>query len=199
MKKILFTIPLLTMLTMACFMSQKRSDMAEETTVMAMPDPVEHGRYLTTIMGCHDCHTPKIFGEHGEPLLDSTSFFSGHPSQMPYPDWNPADMQQRNAMALVGGMMTAWAGPWGVSFTQNLTPDDSTGLGEWTEETFIQALRTGRHQGQPNGRMILPPMPWAFFRYVSDDDLKAIWAYLQSLPAISNSVPLPIPPPDMPH
>ena len=184
---------------MACFMSQKHADMAEETTMIAMPDPVERGRYLTTIMGCHDCHTPKIFGEHGEPLLDSTSFFSGHPSQMPYPDWNPSDMEQRNALILVGGMMTAWAGPWGVSFTQNLTPDDSTGLGEWTEETFIQALRTGRHQGQPNGRMILPPMPWAFFRYVSDDDLKAIWAYLQSLPAISNSVPLPIPPPDMPH
>ena len=198
MQRILFTIPLLITLIMACSGSQKHTDMAEETTMVGIKDPIEQGRYLTTIMGCHDCHTPKIFGEHGEPILDSTSFFSGHPAEMPYPDWAPVDMKERNAMALVGGMMTAWAGPWGVSFTQNLTPDDSTGLGEWTEEAFIQALRTGRHQGQPNGRMILPPMPWAFFRYVSDNDLKAIWAYLQSIPAVSNSVPLPIPPAGMP-
>ena len=184
---------------MACFMSQKQTDMAEETTMVEMKDSVEHGRYLTTIMGCHDCHTPKSFGEHGELILDSTSFFSGHPSQMPYPDWTPADMQQRNGITLGGGMFTAWAGPWGVSFTANLTPDDSTGLGEWTEEAFIQAIRTGKHQGQPNGRMILPPMPWEMFRHASDNDLKAIWAYLRTIPAIDNSVPLPIPPPDMPH
>ncbi len=52
MKKILFTIPLLIMLTMSCFMSQKHTDMAEETTMVEMKDPVEHGRYLTTIMAC---------------------------------------------------------------------------------------------------------------------------------------------------
>lgn len=184
---------------MACFMSQKHTDMAEETTSMAMPDPVEHGRYLTTIMACHDCHTPKIFGEHGQITLDSTRFLSGHPSAMPYPDWTPADIQQRHGIALVGAMLTAWAGPWGVSFPANLTPDDSTGLGEWTEEAFIQAIRTGKHQGQPNGRMILPPMPWELYRWATDDDLKAIWAYLQTIPAIENMVPLPIPPPDMPH
>ncbi len=56
-------------------------------------------------------------------------------------------------------MMTAWAGSWGVGFIANLTPDTSTGIGEWTEETFIRTLRTGKHHGQPNGRMILPPMP----------------------------------------
>ena len=53
---------------------------------------------------------------------------------------------------------TAFAGPWGVSFTANLTPDDETGLGKWTAETFIAALRTGRHEGK--GRPILPPMPY---------------------------------------
>ncbi len=130
--------------------------------------------------------------------LDSTRFFSGHPSQMPYPEWVPTDMEQRNAVVLVGGMLTAWAGPWGVSFPANLTPDDSTGLGEWTEEAFIQALRSGKHQGQPNGRMILPPMPWELYRWATDDDLKAIWAYLQTIPAIENMVPLPVPPPEMP-
>ena len=52
---------------------------------------------------------------------------------------------------------TAFAGPWGVSFTANLTPDKETGLGKWTEEMFIATMRTGRHQGK--GRPMLPPMP----------------------------------------
>ncbi|MCH8928903.1 MAG: diheme cytochrome c-553 [Candidatus Marinimicrobia bacterium] len=198
MKKILFIIPFFIMLIMACSASQKHTEMADDSAMMEMPDPVERGRYLTTIMRCHNCHTPKVFGEHGVPMLDSTSFLSGHPAGMPYPEWTPADMEQRHAIVLGGAMLTAWAGPWGVSFTSNLTPDDSTGLGEWTEEAFIQALRTGKHQGQPNGRMILSPMPWEIIRLATDDDLKAIWAYLQSLPAVSNGVPLPIPPPDMP-
>ena len=108
-------------------------------------------------------------------------------------------MQNRNAIALVNPMLTAWAGPWGVSFTQNLTPDDSTGLGEWTEEAFMQAIRTGKHQGQPNGRMILPPMPWEIIRWATDEDLKAIWAYLRTIPAIENAVPTPIPPAGAPQ
>lgn len=199
MQRILFTIPFLIILVMACSAYQKQPGMADGSSMMEMKDPVEHGRYLTTIMGCHDCHTPKIFGEHGEVTLDSTRFLSGHPAGMPYPDWTPADIEQRNGIALVGAMLSAWAGPWGVSFTQNLTPDDSTGLGEWTEEAFIQAIRTGKHQGQPNGRMILPPMPWEMYRWATDDDLKAIWAYLQTIPAIDNMVPLPIPPPGMPR
>ena len=53
---------------------------------------------------------------------------------------------------------TAWAGPWGVSFTANLTPDKETGLGDWTEEQFIATMRTGKHQGK--GRPVLPPMPY---------------------------------------
>ena len=198
MKNIMLTVILGVVLIMACS-PQKQMMVTEESAKMEMPDPVERGRYLTTIMGCHDCHTPKIFGEHGHPTLDSTLFFSGHLSEMPYPDWSPADMQNRNAIALVNPMLTAWAGPWGVSFTQNLTPDDSTGLGEWTEETFIQAIRTGKHQGQPNGRMILPPMPWEMYRWATDEDLKAIWAYLRTVPAIDNAVPTPIPPAGAPQ
>src|SRR5687767_4377229 len=45
--------------------------------------------------------------------------------------------------------LTAWSGPWGVSFTANLTPDPETSvLRDFTEEQFIQTMRTGRHQGQ---------------------------------------------------
>ena len=87
---------------------------------------------------------------------------------------------------------TAFAGPWGTSFTANLTPDDETGLGKWTGETFIATLRTGRHEGK--GRPLLPPMPWPMIRTLTDEDLRAVFAYLQSLPPIRNRVPAPVDP-----
>jgi mono/diheme cytochrome c family protein len=158
------------------------------------PTPAERGRYLVTIAGCHDCHTPKLEGSDGKPVLDEKRLLSGHPEKAPYPTWTPDDLKQRNAMALTNPMLTAWAGPWGVSFTANLTPDKETGIAEWSEEHFIQALRTGKHQGQPNGRDILPPMPWQFFKSMTDDDLKAVFAYLRTIPAVKNQVPTPVVP-----
>lgn len=84
----------------------------------------------------------------------------------------------------------------GTYVTRNLTPDKETGIGSWTEEMFIKALRTGMHLGAAAGRPILPPMPWADFRNFTDDDLKAIFAFLKSVPAIHNPVPDPkVPPP----
>jgi hypothetical protein len=157
-------------------------------------DAVKRGRYLATITGCHDCHTPKIPGPGGVPALDTARLLSGHPENQPYPNWTPEDLQRRSALALATPMLTAWAGPWGVSFAINLTPDKETGIGEWTEATFIQALRTGKHQGQPGGRAILPPMPWNDFKDATDEDLKALWAYLKSIPPVKNQVPLPVPP-----
>ena len=59
---------------------------------------------------------------------------------------------------------------------------------------FIQARRTGKHQGQPGGRDILPPMPWFNYKQASEEDLKAMWAYLRSLPPVKNQVPFPVPP-----
>jgi hypothetical protein len=79
-----------------------------------------------------------------------------------------------------------------VSFAANLTPDKETGIAEWTEQLFIQMARTGKHQGQPNGRDILPPMPWFNMKDLTDADLKAIWAYLRSIPPVKNQVPLPV-------
>ena len=75
---------------------------------------------------------------------------------------------------------TAWSGPWGVSFTANLTPDAETGLGKWTLKTFSETIRTGRHMGR--GRKILPPMPIPMYKHFTDADLEAIYTYLQSIP-----------------
>jgi hypothetical protein len=93
--------------------------------------------------------------------------------------------------------ITAFVGPWGISYTANLTSDSATGIGAWPEQSFINAIRTGKHLGNPNDRDILPPMPWNIIREMTDDDLKAVYAYLQSLPPINNKVPAPVAPPDV--
>lgn len=155
---------------------------------------IERGKYLITFGGCHDCHTPKIPGPNGVPVLDTTKLLAGHPENSPAPSWSPEEIERKGVVASTNGSLTAWAGPWGVSFAINLTPDKATGIGEWSEGNFTQMARTGKHQGQPNGRDILPPMPWFNMKDLTDADLKAMWAYLRRLPPVKNQVPLPLAP-----
>jgi hypothetical protein len=154
---------------------------------------VERGKYLVTLGACNDCHTPKMPGPGGAPEPDAKHLLSGHPQNAPHPAWTPEDAK-RNVLITANGTGTAFAGPWGVSFASNLTPDKETGIGEWSEATFIQIARTGKHHGQPNGRDVLPPMPWFTMKDLTDADLKAMWAYLRSIPPVKNQVPFPIPP-----
>lgn len=151
---------------------------------------VERGRYIVSFAGCDDCHTPKKMGAHG-PELDFSRRLSGHPEGSGLPP-APA-LPEGPWLAVAAWDLTAWNGPWGTSFAMNLTPDENTGLGIWTEDMFLQALRTGRHMGQ--SRPILPPMPWEVIRNMTDDDLKAVYAFLRSIPPIHNRVPEPLPPP----
>jgi cytochrome c553 len=144
---------------------------------------VERGAHLVKTMGCNDCHTPWKLGPRG-PEPDMTRALTGHPQEMVMPPPPPA----------VGPWVwhgaatnTAFAGPWGVSFTKNLTPDPETGLGRWTEEMFVAAMRTGRDQGK--GRPIKPPMPVQIIAALPDEDIKSIFAYLQSLAPVKNKVP----------
>jgi len=150
---------------------------------------VERGGYLVAFGSCHDCHTPWQMTPEG-PSPDMTRMLSGHPQDLAMP---PAPVLPAGPWtAIAAGSMTAWSGPWGVSFTANLTPDPDTGLGKWTEQEFIATMRSGRHQGR--GRQLLPPMPWQSLNGLTDEDLKAIFAYLKSIPAIRNRVPDPIAP-----
>jgi hypothetical protein len=153
--------------------------------------PVERGRYLVTLGGCHDCHTPKNFGPAG-PEPDMTRQLSGHPTTDRTPPVPAGLIGPDGWGAVVSNHFTGWAGPWGISFARNLTPDVATGLGSWTEEMFIKTLRDGKHQGE--GRPLLPPMPWQMYREATHEDLKAMWAFLRSIPAINNPVPEPIAP-----
>ena len=166
-------------------------DGAAPPATAANAEAIARGKYLVTFGSCHDCHTPFAMGPKG-PAPDMTRALSGHPSAIGAPAAPP---KLDGPWVFAGsGTNTAWAGPWGISFTANLTPDKETGIGTWTEEQFVTALRTGRHEGR--GRPILPPMPWRFVGSLNDADLKAIFAYLQSLPPIHNKVPAPVDPPE---
>jgi mono/diheme cytochrome c family protein len=151
---------------------------------------IARGKYLVDIMGCHDCHTPMKLGPNG-PEWDMARALSGHPEQLVMP---PAPAAQMPWMGTVGATMTAWNGPWGTSFTRNLTPDKETGLGDWTVEEFIETMKTGRERGK--GRPVLPPMPVQNLKALSDSDIRSLFAYLQSIPAIKNRTPQPIDPPE---
>jgi len=74
---------------------------------------------------------------------------------------------------------------------------EETGTGTWTEETLLATIRTGRLLGK--GRMILPPMPIENLKHLTLEDQKALFAYFQSVPAISNRVPEPLPPAESGH
>jgi hypothetical protein len=155
-------------------------------TSSAKASQIVRGKYLVDIMGCHDCHTPMKLGANG-PEWDMSRALSGHPEDAP--TLPPANLPP-GYMAAIGGTFTSFSGPWGTSFTRNLTPDKETGLGDWTVEEFIATMKTGRERGK--GRPVLPPMPVQNLKALSDTDIRALFAYLQSLPAIKNRTPQPI-------
>jgi len=154
-----------------------------QPTAIAQPDPVERGKYLVRIGGCHDCHTPLRMGPRG-PEPDMSVMLSGHPQALVMP---PPPALSAPWMFAGAATSTAFAGPWGISYAINLTPDDETGIGLWSEQVFVNALKTGRHMGV--GRPIMPPMPWSSTAAMTDDDLKAIYAYLRSIQPRKNQVP----------
>ncbi len=152
---------------------------------------MERGAYLVRIMGCNHCHTPYKLGPAG-PEPDMARALSGHPADFALPAPPALDGKWTWLGAATN---TAFSGPWGTSFTANLTPDPETGLGRWSVDTFIAAMRTGRHEGK--GRPILPPMP---VENLADAQRlrhpRPVRATLQSIPPVRNRVPAPLDPPE---
>ena len=163
--------------------------LSADSEVAATPDKVARGKYLVTIAGCNDCHTPLMMGENG-PEPDFSRMLSGHPESVVVK--TAARVPDEPWLISATATATAWSGPWGVSFTANLTPDAETGLGRWTFRNFKDTIRTGRHMGR--GRPILPPMPIPMYKHMTDQDLEAVFSYLRTIPAIKNRVPEPLPP-----
>ena len=151
---------------------------------------IQRGQYLVTIGGCNDCHTPFKMGPNG-PEPDMTRMLSGHPESVVI---TSAPKIESDAPFIWAGVATntAFAGPWGVSFARNLTPDENTGIGVWDETIFMNTIRRGRHWGV--ARPILPPMPSPVYNNFVDADLAAIYAYLRTVPAVRNRGPEPLPP-----
>ena len=159
----------------------------------APADVIERGKMLLTFGGCHDCHTPKKFGPEGM-TFDMSRMLSGAQAGQQLP---PVDKKALTPgyWMLMGGDLQSFVGPWGISYPANLTPDDQTGIGLWTEEIFMKTVMTGKHMGE--GRPLLPPMFTENLRVMPESDLKAMYAYLRSIPPIKNPVPQPVAPPDV--
>ncbi len=166
---------------------------AEINKASSQAELVKRGEYLVGIMGCDDCHTPKKMTEHG-PEPDLSRRLMGHPADELFTsDADKNKLISEQHVAIFSPGLTGFAGGWGVSYAANLSPDD-TGIGNWTEAQFFKAIREGKSKGLDGTRPLLPPMPWQQYRGLKDEDLKAIFAYLKSLPPVKNVVPNPLPP-----
>lgn len=124
-------------------------------------NPDKRGEYLVRAQMCGLCHT----------------------------QINPTGIYRADDAYLAGGMRVE-AYPYGVLVSRNLTSDQDTGLGNWTEQQIVDALRTGR----ANGRVLnVYDMPWLYFHSFSDADAQAIASYLKNkLPAVQNKIPAPL-------
>ena len=198
MKRNTFISPLAALCIALTITSCTNNDQksAEDTTkviAISSEDIVKHGEYLVTIMGCHDCHSPKKMGPDGPEIIPEL-MLSGYPSDRPIIKFD--DPLLKTGFAMFYPDLTAAAGPWGVSFAGNLTPDQS-GIGTWTEEQFKKAMTQGKFKGIDNARILLPPMPWINFINLKDEDVNAIFMYLKSIQAVRNVVPPPVPPDEM--
>ena len=154
---------------------------------------VKWGERLVFIGGCHDCHTPKKMGPNG-PENDMSLMLSGHPAQMPPADYDSKEAAKKGL--IVTSTFTAWTGPWGTTYAANLT-SDSTGIGSWKEEQFLKCLHEKKWMGLENTRPLMPPMSMMPAVEMTDDELKAIFAYLKTTPPIKNVIPeaMLLPPP----
>ncbi len=185
MKRSLFGLAAACVIVVSLAFSVASSDAAPGPSETKGPSAVKRGAFLVKTGGCNDCHTPWKMGKNGLPEPDMTRMLSGHPEGMKLP---PPPQAAGPWIWFGAATNTAYAGPWGISYAPNLTPDPNTGLGSaWTEEIFVKAIKTGKHFG--TSRLIMPPMPWEAYSNYSDADLKAMYAYLKTIPPIVNHVP----------
>ena len=185
-KLVLFiSISVLIFLSQACSDTKNEPPAAAASTYGSYDSQVAWGEHLVKVGGCNDCHTPKKMGPEG-PEDDMSLMLSGHPAQMPPADFDPKEAARKGLV--VTQTFTAWTGPWGVTYAPNLT-SDSTGIGGWKEEQFLKALQEKKWMGLENTRPLMPPMSMMPAVKMSDDELKAIFAYLKSTPPVKNTAP----------
>ncbi|MFN8290372.1 MAG: diheme cytochrome c-553 [Chitinophagaceae bacterium] len=158
-----------------------------EVKPMTQSELVKRGEYLVNAVGCDDCHSPKKMGPNGPEIIPDLRF-SGYPSERPVSKADTNTVKQ--GWMMLGSDLTSAAGPWGMSFSANIT-GDATGIGNWKEEQFFKAIREGKSKGLDGNRPLLPPMPWFVYKNFSDDDIRSIFTYLKSTKPVHNVVPAP--------
>jgi mono/diheme cytochrome c family protein len=151
---------------------------------------LEHGEYMANIAGCIDCHTPfqEQYQDPAKMTLDQLKVLS----------FNLGATQDRENKLLAGGRPFD-LGPAGILLTRNLTPDQETGIGSWSDEQVKLAIKTGV---SADGKLLFPVMPYHVYNTMADADLDALVAYLRSIKAVSHNIPkstistegLPMPP-----
>lgn len=191
-KSTFLTVSLVAIFLLLISCNEKKYELAPELEELTEQDYINRGEYLVSSIGCHDCHSPKRMGERGPEVIEELKL-SGYPSERVLPEIS-IDAMQKGWM-LMNEDLTAFAGPWGISFASNLT-SDGTGIGSWNLEQFKIALKKGKSKGLETGRDLLPPMPWQNFANLTDEDLKAVFYYLKSTKPVNNVVPAPISPSD---
>ena len=187
------TTVVLLLCAFVLFMGCKEQKREVQETAVETPEKVDltaRGEYLVNIMGCVDCHSPKKMTEQG-PVPDMDRYLMGFDSSQPLPPI-PENVPL-GPWALFSGDLTAAVGPWGTSFAANLTPHES-GIGAWSLNQFDKAIREGKYKGLDNSRPIMPPMPVESFKFLTDEDVEAIFVYLKTLKPIENIVPAYQPP-----
>jgi mono/diheme cytochrome c family protein len=131
--------------------------LAASPLIAADTAKVKHGEYLANIMDCGGCHT--------------TGALIGKPDP---------------AMYVAGSTVGFQLPGLGIFYPPNLTPDNDTGLGKWSEADIIKAVRTGE---RPDGRMLVPVMPYHSYAKLNNADASALATYLKSLKPISHQAP----------
>ncbi|MGE3874218.1 MAG: cytochrome c [Parvibaculaceae bacterium] len=126
-------------------------------SALAADDTLRRGEYLATIMDCGGCHT--------------TGVFLGKP-----------DPERYLAGSEVGFQIPGL----GIFYPPNLTPDRETGIGSWSADDIVKAVRTGE---RPDGRILAPAMPYAHYGKLTDSDAYALARYLMSLKPVHHQVP----------
>lgn len=153
-----------------------------------MNTEIKRGRELVSDYGCGTCHSPKVETKAGL-IADLQKTLSGHRADdKDLPNIPEGFLGGDTWSGVYSKSLTAWAGPWGIAFAANLTPDKETGIGAWSKQNFISTIKLGIHTTSL-AREIVPSMPWREFSSLTDDDLGAIYSYLMTLKPITNKVP----------
>ncbi|MGI9534089.1 MAG: diheme cytochrome c-553 [Thermodesulfobacteriota bacterium] len=136
---------------------------------------------------CGFCHTPLVETIKGE-ISDNPKYLSGHPSDYKLPEIPKVPFGSQQWLEFISNLdSTVWVNEDSIIFSANITPDEKSGIGTWTEKMFINTIRTGKHPGWK--RDLKKPMPWLEYSRLSNEQLTAIFSYLISVKPVYNKVP----------